>query len=115
MLISMLVSSLGTQTVARAVHRHSQTVQVELRALPAVMLRALDGRAYRAVVLAGLFLFVGFGLAENLNNYMNTFRHVRSADGSSTAAPPQRRFSLAHRSTARPNRSEDRRRSPPFP
>jgi Na+/melibiose symporter-like transporter len=25
------------------------------------------------VVAAGLFLFVGFGMAENLNNYMNTF------------------------------------------
>jgi GPH family glycoside/pentoside/hexuronide:cation symporter len=74
MLGATLLSALGTQRTAleRSGVRGDE-VHVKLSQLPAAMARSLKLDSYRTVVLAGLFLFVGFGLAENMNNYMNTF------------------------------------------
>lgn len=73
MFLAMLVSALGTQGAARERGLRGNEVHTPLRELPKAMRRALQGSSYRAVVIAGLFLFVGFGMAENLNNYVNTF------------------------------------------
>lgn len=73
MFVAMLVSALGTQRTARERSSAGAQAHTSLRDLPKAMRRALQGDSYRAVVVAGLFLFVGFGMAENLNNYMNTF------------------------------------------
>jgi Na+/melibiose symporter-like transporter len=74
MLLAMAVSALGTQSAAR---ERMGVLKAEghlsVREVPKAMLRALSVPSYRAVVTAGLFLFVGFGMAENLSNYMNTF------------------------------------------
>jgi glycoside/pentoside/hexuronide:cation symporter, GPH family len=72
MVFAMTVSSLGTQRAAR--ERAGATgAPIALGELPRQMVRALRSPSYRAAVCAGLTLFVGFGMAENLNNYMNTF------------------------------------------
>lgn len=71
---AMLLSALGTQRAAK--ERSSlrgNEVHLKVSEVPAAMARTLKIDSYRTVVLAGLFLFVGFGLAENMNNYMNTF------------------------------------------
>lgn len=73
MLLAMAVSALGTQRAARDRATLGSQVHVSLLEVPRAMKNALETPSYRAVVLAGLFLFVGFGMAENLNNYMNTF------------------------------------------
>jgi glycoside/pentoside/hexuronide:cation symporter, GPH family len=73
MFLAMLISALLTQRAALERHTKGSEVHMAARELPGAMRRALRTDSYRAVVTAGLFLFVGFGMAENLNNYMNTF------------------------------------------
>jgi len=74
MFVAMSVATLGTQRAAREAHvRRGIVPHPPLRELPRAIRRALSGQAYRAVVLAGLFLSVAFGMTENLNNYMNTY------------------------------------------
>jgi GPH family glycoside/pentoside/hexuronide:cation symporter len=71
---SMLSSALLTQRAAR--ERQAARVgevHMPVRELPKAMRQALRSDSYRAVVSAGLLLFCGFGMQENLNNYMNTF------------------------------------------
>jgi glycoside/pentoside/hexuronide:cation symporter, GPH family len=73
MVFAMTVSSLGTQRAARERASAAHGAPTPLSELPRQMARALKSPSYRAAVCAGLTLFVGFGMAENLNNYMNTF------------------------------------------
>jgi GPH family glycoside/pentoside/hexuronide:cation symporter len=73
MFLAMAVSAFGTQRAARERTSLGGEVHMSLRDVPRAMRKALETKSYRAVVAAGLFLFVGFGIAENLNNYMNTF------------------------------------------
>lgn len=73
MFLAMLISALGTQRAASERASLGSEVHMSLRDVPRAMKQALETQSYRAVVVAGLFLFVGFGMAENLNNYMNTF------------------------------------------
>lgn len=72
---SMLSSALLTQRAARErqAARGGELLHMPLRELPKAMRQALTSDSYRAVVIAGLLLFCGFGMQENLNNYMNTF------------------------------------------
>ncbi|MET0286918.1 MAG: MFS transporter [Polyangiales bacterium] len=72
MFFAMLLSALGTQRAARE-RAGDASESMPLSELPRQMRRALQSPSYRAAVCAGLTLFVGFGMAENLNNYMNTF------------------------------------------
>jgi Na+/melibiose symporter-like transporter len=72
--VTTLLSSFGTQRAAlRLRPDDSRTRQLGLRELPAAMREAWSSPSYRAAVLAGLCLYVGFGLGENLRNYVNTF------------------------------------------
>jgi GPH family glycoside/pentoside/hexuronide:cation symporter len=74
MFTAMLVSALATQRLALS--RRQMDVgrpHVSIAELPRALASALRSTSYRAVVLAGLCLSVSFGLAENMNNYMNTF------------------------------------------
>jgi GPH family glycoside/pentoside/hexuronide:cation symporter len=74
MFVATMISSLGTQRAALAVQADlDRTRQLTLRDLPAAVREAWSSPAYRAAVLAGLCLYVGFGLGENLRNYVNTF------------------------------------------
>jgi glycoside/pentoside/hexuronide:cation symporter, GPH family len=73
MLFTMLVCALGTQRAARERAGVAPGEHIPLAELPRQVLRALKSPSYRAAVCAGLMLYVGFGMAENLNNYMNTF------------------------------------------
>jgi glycoside/pentoside/hexuronide:cation symporter, GPH family len=73
MVVAMAISALGTQRAAQERISVGSEVHMSLREVPRAMRKALETKSYRAVVSAGLFLFVGFGMAENLNNYMNTF------------------------------------------
>jgi GPH family glycoside/pentoside/hexuronide:cation symporter len=73
MFLAMVISSLFTQKAALERHTQGSEVHMPLRELPKAMRHALRTDSYRAVVLAGLFLFVGFGMFENLRNYLNTF------------------------------------------
>lgn len=73
MLFAMLISALGTQRVAVERQSKAAPVHMSMRELPKAMRQALKTDSYRAVVVAGLFLYVGFGVAENLGNYVNTF------------------------------------------
>jgi Na+/melibiose symporter-like transporter len=74
MTIAMLISALGTQRVAlaRQVSR-DRVAEIPLRELPRAIGQAMKSRAYRASLFAGLALFVGYGVTENISNYMNTF------------------------------------------
>jgi glycoside/pentoside/hexuronide:cation symporter, GPH family len=73
MFAAMLLSALGTQGEAQARARGAVGASMSLAQLPSQVRRALGSPSYRAAVCAGLTLFVGFGMAENLNNYMNTY------------------------------------------
>jgi GPH family glycoside/pentoside/hexuronide:cation symporter len=73
MFAAMLVCALFTQRAARERQAKNAEVHTSIRGLPKAMGNALKTDSYRAAVIAGLFLFVGFGINENLNNYMNTF------------------------------------------
>ncbi len=73
MFVSMTSSALLTQRAAIARSHAVGDVHMPLRELPKAMRQALKSDSYRAVVIAGLLLFCGFGMQENLNNYMNTF------------------------------------------
>jgi Na+/melibiose symporter-like transporter len=74
MFVATVLSSLATNRAAlraqswgKAVHRMS------LRELPGALRIALRSESYRASVLAGLFVFVGYGMNDNMSNYMTTF------------------------------------------
>ena len=73
MLVSTFVSSRGTQKAALDARRDDDITKTELSQLPGEIRRALQNDSYRATVLGGLCLFVGFGLTENLRNYVNTY------------------------------------------
>ncbi len=74
MLVTTLVSALGTQRAAlRAEVDDSRIEQVRLSALPRAMRAALQSPSYRTAVVGGLCLWVSFGVNQNLNNYLNTF------------------------------------------
>lgn len=74
MLIATFVSSLGTHRVAVATQPPSGRLpRTGLRQFAGAVRRAFALRSYRMVVLAGLSLWVGFGMGENLNVYLNTF------------------------------------------
>lgn len=74
MLVAMLVSALGTQRAALSLQQPARpATHASLRDLPRAMFLALENRSFRAIVVAGLFASVGYGLSENLSNYMNTF------------------------------------------
>lgn len=74
MVVTTLVSSLGTQRAAlRAQVDDSRIQQIRLSALPREMRAALQSPSYRAAVVGGLCLWVSFGVNQNLNNYLNTF------------------------------------------
>lgn len=73
MFAAMLSSALFTQRAALERQSKGSEVHMPMSQLPGAMKKALQTDSYRAVVTAGLFMFVGFGMAENLNNYVNTF------------------------------------------
>jgi Na+/melibiose symporter-like transporter len=74
MTVSMFVSALGTQKAALAVQPDASRVhEVSILQLPKEMMLAMKNPSYRVCVLAGLALFVGYGITENMGNYMNTF------------------------------------------
>jgi GPH family glycoside/pentoside/hexuronide:cation symporter len=74
MVIAMTVSALGTQRVAlRAQVEPGRVAEMSVLQLPKAIAQAMKSRSYRAAVAAGICLYVGYGLAENLSNYMNTF------------------------------------------
>ena len=74
MIVTTLVSSLGTQQAAlRAQVDDSRIQQLRLSTLPQEMRTALQSPSYRAAVVGGLCLWVSFGVNQNLNNYLNTF------------------------------------------
>ena len=74
MLVATLVSARGTQRAALEVQPEADAVKtIPLRQVFGQMLVALESPAYRATVIAGIFLFVGFGVAENLGNYIYTY------------------------------------------
>jgi glycoside/pentoside/hexuronide:cation symporter, GPH family len=74
MTLSLSVSALGTQRAALASQpSRDRLTEIKLRDLPKAMLRTLDSPSYRSALFAGLALFVGFGVNENMSNYMNTF------------------------------------------
>jgi glycoside/pentoside/hexuronide:cation symporter, GPH family len=74
MLVTTTLSSLGTQRVALAVQPPEDSIRrVPVRALFSEIRRALSSRNYRTAVVGGLLGSVGFGLAENLGNYMNLY------------------------------------------
>jgi glycoside/pentoside/hexuronide:cation symporter, GPH family len=71
-LISTALSALGTQRATLARQR-AHTAALPLRELPRLVREAFGSTSYRACVLGGLFLFLGFGLNENMGNYLNTY------------------------------------------
>lgn len=73
MFVSMSSSALLTQRAAIARSHAIGEVHMPVRELPRAMRHALKSDSYRAVVIAGLLLFCGFGMQEALNNYMNMF------------------------------------------
>jgi glycoside/pentoside/hexuronide:cation symporter, GPH family len=73
MIVTMTTSAFGTQRAARAVRAPPLRSHGSLRELPRAIASAMKSASYRSVLFAGLFLSVSFGLAENMNNYMNTF------------------------------------------
>jgi len=74
MAVAMLVSALGTQRAAIASQPDAARIaEIRLRDLPKAITQALQSRAYRSALFAGLTLFVGYGVTENMGNYMNTF------------------------------------------
>jgi len=74
MLIATLVSARGTQRAALETQPDPDSVRtIPFSEVMHQIRVALASPAYRAVVLAGVFLFVGFGVGENLGNYINTF------------------------------------------
>jgi Na+/melibiose symporter-like transporter len=74
MFVATVVSSVGTQRAAlRAAADAGRVRQLTLRELPTAVREAWSSPSYRSAVLAGLCLYVGFGLGENLRNYVNTF------------------------------------------
>ena len=74
MLVATLLSARGTQRAALEAKTALDAVQpIPLRQVFGQIRVALASPAYRAAVLAGVFLFVGFGVGENLGNYINTY------------------------------------------
>ncbi len=74
MVLAMSVSALGTQRAAIAAQPDRDRIaELSIKQLPRAIVQAMQSRSYRSAVLAGLALFVGFGVTENMNNYMNTF------------------------------------------
>jgi Na+/melibiose symporter-like transporter len=74
MLVATIASSLGTQRAALRAQPDPERFQtLKLWQLPKAIIEALASRSYRAVVIAGLTLWVAFGMTENLGNYLNTY------------------------------------------
>jgi GPH family glycoside/pentoside/hexuronide:cation symporter len=74
MTISMLISALGTQRAAVAAQvSRDRVAEIPLRELPKAIAQAMKSPSYRSSLFAGLALFVGYGVTENISNYMNTF------------------------------------------
>ncbi len=74
MLVATLVSARGTQRAALETQPDTDAVKaIPLRQVLGQIRVALESSAYRATVIAGIFLFVGFGIAENLGNYIYTY------------------------------------------
>jgi Na+/melibiose symporter-like transporter len=74
MAFAMLVSAMGTQRAALAVQPSADKFgETPLHELPKAIKQVLGSQSYRAALFAGLALFVGYGMTENMNNYMNTF------------------------------------------
>jgi GPH family glycoside/pentoside/hexuronide:cation symporter len=74
MIVTTVISSLGTQRVAVAAQPEEGTFKhVRVRDLFREIRGALASPNYRAVVGGGLLAAVGFGLAENMGNYMNLY------------------------------------------
>jgi Na+/melibiose symporter-like transporter len=74
MLVTTVISSLGTQKAALATQPDEASVKrVRLREFFGEIREALRSSNYRAAVTGGLLGAVGLGLAENLGNYMNLF------------------------------------------
>lgn len=72
--VTTATSSLGTQRAALAVQPEAGAVKVvRIRDLLREIRRALESRNYRAAVSGGLIGAVGYGLTENMGNYMNLF------------------------------------------
>jgi Na+/melibiose symporter-like transporter/AcrR family transcriptional regulator len=60
-------AALRAQSSGKVAHR------VSFGQLPGALRVALKSASYRASVLAGLFVFVGWGMNDNMTNYMTTF------------------------------------------
>lgn len=74
MLVATFVSSAGTQRDAvRLAPRTESLKQMKLRELPGQIKVAFESQAYRATIFTGLSIYVGFGVLENMTNYINTF------------------------------------------
>jgi glycoside/pentoside/hexuronide:cation symporter, GPH family len=74
MVITTALSSLGTQRAAIAAQPDAASMKhVRVRDLFVEIRGALASPNYRWAVIGGLLGAVGFGLAENLGNYMNLF------------------------------------------
>jgi glycoside/pentoside/hexuronide:cation symporter, GPH family len=75
MLLTTFVSTLGVRpAVLRAPSAHRATEVAPLRQFPRAMRHAIAGSAsYRAALMAGLLLWVAFGLTENTRNYIGPF------------------------------------------
>lgn len=73
MLVNTGLSSVATNRAALRARPGGRSHRVSFRQLPGAIRIALKSKSYRASVLAGLFVFVGSGMNDNLSNYMNTF------------------------------------------
>jgi GPH family glycoside/pentoside/hexuronide:cation symporter len=75
MLIATFVSTIGVQpAVLRAPSAQRAVQAVSVRQFPRAMWNAIAGSpSYRAALIAGLLLWVAFGLTENTRNYIGPF------------------------------------------
>jgi GPH family glycoside/pentoside/hexuronide:cation symporter len=75
MFVATLVSTAGVRkAVLSAPSAHRTVHAVSVREFPRAMRSAIRGSAsYRAALIAGLLLWVGFGLTENTRNYIGPF------------------------------------------
>jgi Na+/melibiose symporter-like transporter len=82
MMVTMTICAVATQRVAKEASAAAPASHAPFSFLemPRALFAAMRNASYRAVVVAGLFLAVGYGIADNMNNYMNTFFWGFSSD-----------------------------------
>jgi Na+/melibiose symporter-like transporter len=73
MFVATGISSAATNRAAIRAHAGTKPHMLSFRDLPGALRTALKSESYRAAVLAGLFVFVGYGMNDNMSNYMTTF------------------------------------------